>query len=56
MTKVLVIAKEYPEFYNKEMYVLWTRVDDKGIWYYLSFDPNAIIRDVYLGKSQVKLL
>ena len=58
MEKVLVIAKEYPEYYNKEMYIAWTRVDRKGrIWYYLTKDKRKIgIADLYLGESQIQIL
>ena len=55
-TKVLVIAKEYPNFYMKEMYVLWETKYDRGTWYHLSEKPNDIISKLYLGEKQFKHL
>ena len=52
--KVLVVAKEYPEYYGKEMYVIWIRNYDKGTWYHLSFDPNEKFPTLYLGEKQIK--
>jgi hypothetical protein len=56
MKKVLVIAKEYPEYYMKEMYVIWTRPYSKGTWYYLSDKPDDRFMLLYLGESQIKHL
>lgn len=58
MNKVLVVAKEYPEYYNTIMYVQWIRETNKGNWYYVTkTDVKKIgIPDLYLGESQIQHL
>ena len=53
--KVLVTAKEYPQFYNKELFVLWVTETDKGKFYHCSDKPGDSFCKVYLGENQIKL-
>lgn len=56
MNKVLVVAKEYPEYYNKELYVLWTSETPNGKFYHCSDVKDDVMCKVYLGEKQVKIL
>ncbi len=59
MKKVLVIAKEHSQWYNKEMYIWWSRPTIQGTWYYLIDNENLhgrIAADLYVGESQIKHL
>jgi len=58
MKKVLVIAKEYPEYYMKEMYVQEIRQINKINWYFLTFENIKRIGqpDTYMKESQIKHL
>ena len=56
MNKVLVVAKKYPEYYNKEMYVLWISETLNGKFYHCSDVKDDVICKVYLGEKQVKFI
>lgn len=56
MSKLLVVTKEYPEYYNKELYILWISETSNGKFYHCSNVKNDLICKIYLGESQVKLL
>jgi hypothetical protein len=59
MEKVKVIAKEYPKWHDKEMYIWYTRETHQGTWYYLvdSEDTKGrMFPDLYLGEHQIDKL
>jgi hypothetical protein len=59
MEKVKVIAKEYPKWHDKEMYIWYTRENHQGTWYYLvdSEDTKGrLFPDLYVGEKQIQKL
>ena len=59
MEKVKVIAKEYPKWYDKEMYIWYTRETHQGTWYYLVDSENLkgrLFPDLYVGEKQIQKL
>jgi hypothetical protein len=59
MKKVKVIAKEYPKWYDKEMYIWYTIENHQGTWYYLvdSEDTKGrLFSDLYVGEKQIQKL
>lgn len=56
MMKILVTAREFPKYYNKELYVLWTSTTPNGkIFYHCSDKPDDLICKIYLGENQIKI-
>ena len=55
--KVLVVAEEFPDYYNKELYVLWTSITSNGkTFYHCSDNPDDSVCKVYLGENQIKIV
>ena len=59
MERVKVIAKEYPKWHDKGMYIWYTRETYQGTWYYLVDSENLkgrLFPDLYVGEKQIQKL